>query len=237
MSDLALVADAPIEMDGAPVTDAPAPVTSLPRRRTVLPFAAVRFDGAPRWLVIFADLVALLIAFFVLILSMSAFEPDAIARLNGEPAGAAGAMSDPAAERGTGVALAPTVLAEAGAGARYLGSVLMQQVSAVAGSQQGRMEARAGGVVLVVPAALIAGAREGSDIYTTLQRISAAAPGRVTVFAASALGDSRSLMESVSALRLAPTGVETGFAGWLAPGEVAISIRDPRTSSQVGGAS
>lgn len=237
MSDLALAAEAPIEMETAPVVDAPAPVKNLPRRRIVLPFTAVRFDGAPRWLVIFADLVALLIAFFVLILSMSAFEPDAIARLNGDPAGAAGAMSDPAAERGTGVALAPTVSAEAGAGARYLGSVLMQQVSAVAGSQQGHMDARSGGVVLVVPAALIAGAREGSDIYTTLQRIAAAAPGRVTVFAASALGDSRSLMESVSALRLAQTGVETGFAGWLAPGEVAISIRDPRASSQVGGAS
>ena len=230
MSDLALAAEAPIEMETAPVVDAPAPVKNLPRRRIVLPFTAVRFDGAPRWL-------ALLIAFFVLILSMSAFEPDAIARLNGDPAGAAGAMSDPAAERGTGVALAPTVSAEAGAGARYLGSVLMQQVSAVAGSQQGHMDARSGGVVLVVPAALIAGAREGSDIYTTLQRIAAAAPGRVTVFAASALGDSRSLMESVSALRLAQTGVETGFAGWLAPGEVAISIRDPRASSQVGGAS
>lgn len=237
MSDLALAAEAPIEMETAPVVDAPDPVKNLPRRRIVLPFAAVRFDGAPRWMVIFADLVALLIAFFVLILSMSAFEPDAIARLNGDPAGAAGAMSDPAAERGTGVALAPTVSAEAGAGARYLGSVLMQQVSAVAGSQQGHMDARSGGVVLVVPAALIAGAREGSDIYTTLQRIAAAAPGRVTVFAASALGDSHSLMESVSALRLAPTGVETGFAGWLAPGEVAISIRDPRASSQVGGAS
>lgn len=237
MSDLALAAEAPIEMEAVPVVDAPAPVTSLPRRRAVLPFVAARFDSAPRWLVIFADLVALLIAFFVLILSMSAFEPDAIARLNGEPAGAAGAMSDPAPERGTGVALVPTVSAEAGAGARYLGSVLMQQVSAVAGSKQGRMDARAGGVVLVVPAALIAGAREGSDIYTTLQRISAAAPGRVTVFAASALGDSRSLMESVSALRLAPTGVETGFAGWLAPGEVAISIRDPRTGNSAGGAS
>lgn len=237
MSDLALAAEAPLEMEAAPMVDAPASVKSLPRRRAVLPIAAVRFDGAPRWLVIFADLVALLIAFFVLMLSMSAFEPEAIARLNGEPAGAAGAMSDPAAERGTGVALAPTVSAEGGAGARYLGSVLMQQVSAVAGSQQGRVDARAGGVVLVVPAALIAGAREGSDIYTTLQRISAAAPGRVTVFAASALGDSRSLMESVSALRLASTGVETGFAGWLAPGEVAISIRDPRTGRLAGGAS
>lgn len=96
MSDLALAAEAPIEMEAVPVVDAPAPVTSLPRRRAVLPFVAARFDSAPRWLVIFADLVALLIAFFVLILSMSAFEPDAIARLNGEPAGAAGAMSDPA---------------------------------------------------------------------------------------------------------------------------------------------
>lgn len=237
MSDLALATVTPVEAEALPVVEAAAPVKSLARRRAVLPHVAARFDGAPRWLVIFADLVALLIAFFVLILSMSAFEPDAIARLNGEPAGAAGAMTDPVADRGTGVALTQTASAEAGAGARYLGSVLMQQVSAVAGTRQGRMDARAGGVVLVVPAALVSGAREGSDIYTTLQRISDAAPGRVTVFASSALGDSQSLLESVSALRLAPTGVETGFAGWLAPGEVAISIRDPRTGTPAGGAS
>lgn len=240
MSELAIVphtvagdmGHASVDLDVVPVRVVNAAVTA---RRTVLPVAAVRFDGAPRWMVVFADLVALLIAFFVLILSMSAFEPEAVAKLNGTPAGAAGALSDGEAAQGTGAALEAGATADAGVGAQYLAGVLMRQVSAVAGAREGALLTQPGGALLIVPARLIAGAREGSDIYTTLQRVAAAAPGRVTVLAGSVLGDSQSLIDAVSALKLAPTGVDVGFAGWLAADDLAISIRDPRRERWAGG--
>ncbi|MGD1934590.1 MAG: flagellar motor protein MotB, partial [Candidatus Phaeomarinobacter sp.] len=218
-TDVADVAEAPVDADmTAPLQTR----IQVPARGYVLDFAAARFGDAPRWMVVFADLVALLIAFFVLILSMSAFEPDAIAQLNGRPAGAAGAVSDGVAAQGTGTAFHAGVETDVGAGAQYLAGVLMRQVNAAAGTQEGTLLTRPGGAVLIVPSRLIVGASQGSDIYATLERVSAAAPGRVTALAGSVLGDPQSLMDAISTLKLTPTGVETGFAGWLAADDVAI---------------
>jgi len=238
MNDLSFTVDAP---NGAEAIAPEVVVVQQRRRRPAvllpdgLSGAGARFEGAPRWLVVFADLVALLLAFFVLILSMSSFEPDAVARLNGDPAGAAGALSQTSNTAGTGTAFAANADPETGAGAQYLASVLMQQMDAVSGGRDSRLYAQPGGALLVVPVDLVANAAEGSDMFVTLQRVGAAAPGRVTVFASSALGDAASLMEAVSALNIGAAGVETGFAGWLVPGEVAISIRNPRRGYGSGG--
>lgn len=207
------------------------PAGHLVRRMAVLPRAAARFDGAPRWLVIFADLVALLIAFFVLMLSMSAFKPEAIAQLNGLPAGAAGAASveaEPAAANGR--ALPQSASREAGAGARYLAGILVEQASALGAKAD--LSARPGGAVVILPASVVANASEGTDLFETLQRLSAAAPGRVSVLASSAVGDASSLYEAASSLPVLRTagvaGVAVGVAGWLDVGSVAIAIRDAR---------
>jgi len=238
MNDLSFTVDAPVATEAASPDEGV--VRRASRRAAVLSSGGVsgavaRFEGAPRWLVVFADLVALLLAFFVLILSMSSFEPDAVARLSGAPAGAAGALSQTSNTAGTGTALAAKTDREVGAGAQYLASVLMQQVDAASGTHDSRLYAQPGGALLIVPAALVANAAQGSDMFATLQRVGAAAPGRVTVFASSALGDAASLMASVSALNIDATGVETGFAGWLEPGDVAISIRNPRRGHVPGG--
>ncbi len=238
MNDLSFTMDT--QLEAASVATDEVAVRQAPRRRSVVAAArlrggAARFEGAPRWLVVFADLVALLLAFFVLILSMSSFEPDAVARLNGDPAGAAGAQAQTSSTAGTGMALAARADREAGAGAQYLASVLKQQVDAVSGERDSQLYTQPGGALLVMPAGLIATATQGSDMFATLQRVSAAAPGRVTVFASSALGDGASLTEAVAGLNIEATGVETGFAGWLAPGDVAISIRNPRRDYVSGG--
>jgi hypothetical protein len=179
-----------------------------------------RFAGAPRWMVIFADLTALLIAFFVLMLSMSVFEPDAMARLNGEPVAApgSGAAPDTASQR----PLPPLDAAEGGAGARYLGGLLVQQISTIDPALAVSLDVRDGGVVVTLPLEALAAARTGTDIHAVLSRVSAAAPGRMTLMAPSATGSKAGIETAMAALPDLDAGI--GFAGWLASDTAAIAI-------------
>jgi|GEM_PF-6689650 len=215
-------------------TDANAEAVSVvyrPRRLAVISKAATRFDGTPRWLVVFADLVALLIAFFVLILSMSAFEPDAVARLTGNPAGAAGANAQLAEGAGNGSAATSMAVRESGAGARYLAGVLQQQLAAVAGPRNVSLQSNSAVTAVFAPSTLFAGAGEGADVYEALRRIARAAPGRVTVFTGAAVADKADMIDAITGLGLEGIGVAIGFAGWLEADQVAVVVRDPRSGA------
>ena len=220
--------DAPV----APAT-APAPVPSeVPRRFMRDPLntrmhAQMRAQAGPRWLATFADLVALLVAFFVMILSMSAFEPEAIARLTGTPAGAAGAGQHTAPAHGAGAAAVPAKDAGSGPGARYLGSLMLAQLERLGVAADADLIPRDGGVVLMLPAGLLDSAAASADIAATLMRLAGAAPGRITVFAATGTGDAAGLYDAAMALDADPSRVAVGAAGWVERGQIALAIADP----------
>lgn len=237
MSDPALIHDV-----AGPSTMAPEPSgTPIAPRARVLPDVYARFAGTPRWLVTFADLVALLVAFFVMILSMSSFEPEALARLNGAPAGADGASNASVPSRATGEALSNEIDISDGAGARYVASLLLGQLAALGVDQGVTVNASGQGVMLVLPASALADNETGREVRVVLGRLAKAAPGRITLLGAALIGDARSLYEAAPFEAAGVStdmdlGIGVGVAGWLAQGQAAIAIRNPvRAALQPGG--
>ena len=230
MSDAALALDAVqtdaavAASDAAAVTSATAVPDKVTRRAAGAMPVGLRFAGAPRWMVVFADLTALLIAFFVLILSMSSFEPDAIARLTGVPVQATGDGTSP--DDASGRPLVPVTAAAEGAGARYLGGLLVQQLSALEPDADVTLRVGDTGVVVLVPEDMLTGMTGYGDTGVVLERVARAAAGRVTLLASSALGQADRLEAAMAALPRIGGGTGIGFAGWLAPGQAAIAIAE-----------
>lgn len=200
-------------------------VVAPARRHMALPYVGQAAEQPQRWLTTFADLVALLVAFFVMILSMSAFEPDAVARLNGLPAGAAGAEREAVPSGGEGRALVQSGDTEYDAGAHYLGGLLLAQ-SQVLGVSGVTLERKDGGVVLTLPATVLGSDSISLEVAAVLDRIAGAAPGRVSIFGAAPIGDAASLYEASLFARLDAEKIATGAAGWVVPGTVVVAIQD-----------
>ncbi len=200
------------------------------RRSSPLGLVGQFVPGAPAWLVTFTDLVALLVTFFAMMLSMSAFEEDALAALSGRAGQATLVRTQ--LESGAGPASVSSEQdAEAGAGARYLANVLRGQLATLGAGGEVTLAATGNRATLTLPARLIENPLLRADLYAALERMANAAPGRVTVFASVSGVDAQSWSEAIAALDARAGGVAVGAAGWLGSGEAAIVIRDPSRGS------
>lgn len=202
------------------------------RRRVVgLPLAGVQ--GAPQWLVTFADLVALLVAFFVMMLSMSAFDSDALSRqpdLAPGTSAAARAVASPVAAADT----------DAGAAARYLALVIADKVSRLDVAGNVDLRTIPGGALVTLPRSILDGGPASAEFGAVVARVAAGAPGRLMLYApAPSGGDAawREALEDVRRVYVASgeTAAGIGIAGWLAADRVAVAISDRRVRR--GGAS
>lgn len=206
------------------------------RRAGLLAFRPVPGDGAPRWLVTFADLVALLVAFFVMMLSMSAFEPDSVARAPQPMAGASGAADTDAAVR------AP--VADTGAGARYLAQVLTTKLAALGSADAVTLVPAPGGSIVMLPRALVTDPAVAPDLRAVLARLADGAPGRVTLYLPApdavdaawreALASAAAIRGERRAAEETARGIAPGIAGWLPAGQAAIAIRDREAVGRAG---
>lgn len=227
-----VLAGAAAAEDSAPVPFA-APATGaarhVPLRRAgLLAFRPVPGDGAPRWLVTFADLVALLVAFFVMMLSMSAFEPDSVARAPQPMAGASGAADTDAAVR------AP--VADTGAGARYLAQVLTTKLAALGSADAVTLVPAPGGSIVLLPRALVTDPAVAPDLRAVLARLADGAPGRVTLYLPAPDAVDAAWREALAAASVVRDGdgLAPGIAGWLSAGQAAIAIRDREAAGRAG---
>ena len=178
-------------------------------------------SGAARWLVTFADLMALLTVFFMLMLSMSSLEPEVLSR---QPEGMAGV---------DGAAAALALPADdTGAGARYLAHVIASKLDALGAGADIVIGRAPGHVTVTFPLAVAAGPL-GRELGEALSRAATAAPGRITLFVPAPHADADAgawERRLIQGLPRAP-GVARGVAGWLMPGRAMISIADTRRAS------